>query len=357
MLKKSLGTAAAMCAVALAAAACGTSSDSTPAAQSAPSSAAAPMPASVSGMKILMFDDDSIQGVKPNGSDGLGLYRMRQALCKAGADVLVVGPWTVQSGQGSRLTLTGAATVQAVTPPAGFEADCGSAPAAGKVFGVCTTAAPCVAPEGTNPGSQSASPSDAANIALTKFIPDNYWKDGPDLVVSGINYGQNDAATVVSSGTVNAAFTAHRLGKPAISVSEEATLGCLTEAKDCPEYTRAADFTVNLINKLAAEKMITPSMFLNVNYPHLAPGEQAREPKLGVLGECSGLNFGPTGTVGRDGGTYKLTVVPACKNTTPNADAVALADKHISVVPLDGDWTDPAPKDKGRLERVLQQVK
>ncbi|GAA1087594.1 5'/3'-nucleotidase SurE [Tsukamurella spumae] len=363
MLKKSLRAAVLLGAVALATTACGSTSDSAAPGPSAPSPSSsgatpAPVPTSVARMKILMFDDDSVQGVKPNGSDGLGLYRMRQALCRAGADVLVVGPWTVQSGQGSRLTLTGTATVQEVKPPPGFDADCAGAPSAGKVFGVCTSAAPCVAPSGTEPGSQSASPTDAANIALKKFIPDNYWKDGPDLVVSGINYGQNDAVNVVGSGTVNAALAAHRSGKPAIAVSEEATVGCLTSGTDCPEYTRAADFTVNLINQLAADNMITSQTFLNVNYPHLAPGEQPREPKLGVLGNCSSLNVGPTGTVGPDGGTYTLTMLPACKDTTANADVLALADKHISVVQLDGDWTAPSTSaDNDKLEGVLRKVK
>ena len=41
----------------------------------------------------------------------------------------------------------------------------------------------------------------------------------PDLVISGINFGQNVGADVMISGTVGAATTAVRLGIPAIAIS------------------------------------------------------------------------------------------------------------------------------------------
>ena len=55
---------------------------------------------SVKGLRVLLTNDDSIQGRKAMGHDGLGLYQLRKALCAAGADVIVIGPWGRQSGKG-----------------------------------------------------------------------------------------------------------------------------------------------------------------------------------------------------------------------------------------------------------------
>ncbi|MER6798357.1 stationary phase survival protein SurE, partial [Amycolatopsis mediterranei] len=50
-------------------------------------------PVSLGGKKVLLVNDDSVQAAKPDGSDGRGIYVLRQALCRAGADVAIVGPW------------------------------------------------------------------------------------------------------------------------------------------------------------------------------------------------------------------------------------------------------------------------
>lgn len=304
---------------------------------------------SLSGLKVLIVNDDSIQATSPSGRDGLGLFALRKSMCAAGADVLVVGPWSVQSGQGGRITLSGATTVQQVAAPSGYGDDCADAPSGGKVFGVCSVAGTCAA------DSPSGSPSDAARVALTRFLPDNYWAAGPDLVLSGINFGQNDALSVIHSGTVNAATVASHLGYPAIAFSEELTIACLRGTlADCPVFTGTADFGVALVEELRESDLITPDLFLNVNYPHLADGETVREPVYNVLGECSGLNFGFNGSVGASGGTYTAGIVPSCTESRRNADTTALEDNHISVVPLDGDGTAARPD--GRLRALVDAL-
>lgn len=315
-------------------------------AAAAVSAAEAPAGA-LEGLRILVVNDDSVQGSHPSGRDGLGLYALRSAMCAAGADVVTVGPWAVQSGQGGRISLNGSATVQQVTPPAPYAGDCGEAPSGGAVFGVCSVAAPCTST------SASASPSDAARLALTRFLPDNYWAEGPDLVLSGINYGQNDSVTVIHSGTVNAATVAHQLGVPAIAFSEELNLTCARgDLTVCPEFTGAADFGVDLVASLREDGLLTPDLFLNVNYPHLGEGEAVGEPVLNVLGDCGALNFGFTGAVGATGGTYGIGVVPPCEEAVRNADTTALEHDEISVVSLTGDGSDPTPD--GRVTAVVR---
>jgi 5'-nucleotidase len=73
-------------------------------------SASASAEGSLEGMRILMTNDDSMQAAKENNSDGLGLYETRKALCEAGADVVVVAPWAVQSGRGTAVTNSGTVT-------------------------------------------------------------------------------------------------------------------------------------------------------------------------------------------------------------------------------------------------------
>ena len=58
------------------------------------------------------------------------------------------------------------------------------------------------------------------NIALSRFA-ENYWPAGPDVVLSGINFGQNVGSTLAHSGTVGAVVTAHEYGVPAIAFSAE----------------------------------------------------------------------------------------------------------------------------------------
>ncbi len=58
------------------------------------------------------------------------------------------------------------------------------------------------------------SPAQAVQHALLEILPYR-----PDLVVSGINYGENVATSITTSGTVGAAMEAASLGIPALAMS------------------------------------------------------------------------------------------------------------------------------------------
>jgi 5'-nucleotidase len=296
-----------------------------------------------------LVNDDSVLGTAASGRDGEGLYELRKAMCAAGADVLVVGPWAVQSGMGGRITLSGPLTVQEVTPPEAYQGDCTGAPSGGHVFGVCAAAAPCT------PTSPSGSPSDSVRVALERFVPDNYWPDGPDIVLfvlSGINFGQNEALGVFHSGTTSAAVTAHEIGWPAIAFSEQLAPACITAGTDCPEFMTAAGFAVELLAKIRRADLISPDLLLNVNHPHLAPGEELLEPQLNVLGHGTTLSFDLFGDVAATGGTYTVGLGEPKPETRRNADTTAITENHISIVPLSGDWT--ADRVPGRLRAVVR---
>ncbi|RPI34811.1 MAG: 5'/3'-nucleotidase SurE [Chloroflexota bacterium] len=76
-------------------------------------------------------------------------------------------------------------------------------------------------------------PAQAVLHAVLEILPDM-----PDLVVSGINYGENLGTGITASGTVGAALEAASMGIPAIAVSLE------TDPRHHHSYSTDVDFTV-----------------------------------------------------------------------------------------------------------------
>jgi len=80
----------------------------------------------------------------------------------------------------------------------------------------------------------------------------------PDLVVSGINYGENIASGITISGTVGAALEAATLGIPALAVSLQTDLeNHLSLSKDV-DFSIAAHFTHLFAEKQSRERYYYP---------------------------------------------------------------------------------------------------
>jgi len=306
----------------------------TTATTAAPAASTSPL----AGLKILITNDDSAQGHDATfGTDGKGLYELRKALCGAGADVLVVAPWSQQSGAGAGMTTPGFSpvplTVQAIAPPTAYASDCSGAAAGGAVFGVCQTAGPC------SSSTPSATPADAVNVALSRFAR-TYWPTGPDLVLSGVNFGENVGATLDHSGTVGAVITAHEYGVPAMAFGAEVPHS-LAQIPLVP-FSQTAAFATDLISSMAKQKKLTSGLVLNVNYPFVGAGEKLGKAVTTVAGTSDDLGLTFTGDVPRTGGTYQLSAGSPTPETRKKADTTALANNDISITPLDGDWTAPS---------------
>ncbi|MFE0026795.1 5'/3'-nucleotidase SurE [Amycolatopsis sp. NPDC059021] len=280
-------------------------------------------PVSLAGKKILLANDDSVQAAKPDGSDGRGLYVLRRALCRAGADVAIVGPWAQQGGQ-SRAT-AGVGVVSATAPlavPAEFSADCANTSARGLVLGVCEGSAPC------GPASRSVTPADAVDLALTAVLPRRLgWNAGPDLVVSGINAGPNTDFWVNRSGTVGAASAAVERGVAAVAVSA----GTRVAPPPATEtYEAAADVVIRLLAARRLWSLVRDMVLVNVNQPDVRPGSGPSPVRwTSVGGVAQGwVSYQPTGD-----GTYQLSYNPV---TPPpefenDSDTKALFDGYVSV--------------------------
>ena len=92
-------------------------------------------------------------------------------------------------------------------------------------------------------------------------------KRKPDLVVSGINYGENPATDITLSGTVGAALEAASYGIPALAVSLQLA------SEDFFGYSRDTDFSTAAIFARRFAKLLLSSTMpedvhvLNINVP------------------------------------------------------------------------------------------
>jgi 5'-nucleotidase len=71
----------------------------------------------------------------------------------------------------------------------------------------------------------------------------------PDLVVSGINYGENVGAAITMSGTVGAAFEAASLGIPALAVSMQTSTEHHLSLSQDVDFAAAGYFTHKIAKK------------------------------------------------------------------------------------------------------------
>ncbi len=92
-------------------------------------------------------------------------------------------------------------------------------------------------------------------------------KRKPDLVVSGINYGENVASGVTISGTVGAAMEAASLGIPALAVSLEAESKYHLSYSEDVDFSIAAEFTARFARLLLERKFPPDVNLLKVDVP------------------------------------------------------------------------------------------
>lgn len=130
---------------------------------------------------ILLTNDDGIRSP--------GLLASVEAVCDLG-ELLIVAPATQQTGMGRS------------TPPI--------------VNGAVTAERLTVQCQEFAAYSLTGSPAQAVIYAMLVLAPRR-----PDLVISGINYGENPGTCVTASGTVGAALQAAEFGVPALAISLE----------------------------------------------------------------------------------------------------------------------------------------
>jgi 5'-nucleotidase len=180
-------------------------------------------------LRILVTDDDGVEGA---GMDAL----VEALAARPDVEVTVVAPATDQSGTGDT-TSPSPPAVSETTLPSGYDA---------------------IAVAGY--------PADAVTHGLTSVFTED---DPPDLVVSGINAGQNLGPIAQElSGTVGAALTAARAGVPALAVSQG--------VGDPLDYATGVELALDWIDEhrqAVLDGLVGTDVVANLNVPSCATGE------------------------------------------------------------------------------------
>ncbi len=241
-------------------------------------------------MRILVTNDDGIH------SPGLAL--LEKVARQLSDDVWVVAPETDQSGVAHSLSLSDPLRLREVSERH-------------------------VAIKGT--------PTDCVIMATRHVLKDHR----PDLVLSGINRGQNVAEDVTYSGTVAAAMEGTILGIPSIALSQGYSRG----ERATTRWSCAEHHAPGLIRRIL-DGGIPPGILLNVNFPACEPGEVA-----GIAVTAQGVRDKELLAVderedGRGHPYFWIRFERGRFEPGHGTDLKALAENRISVTPLRLDLTD-----------------
>ncbi|MCC5956098.1 MAG: 5'/3'-nucleotidase SurE [Natronohydrobacter sp.] len=159
----------------------------------------------------------------------------------------------------------------------------------------------------------------------------------PDLVLSGVNRGNNSAENVLYSGTVGGAMEAALQGLPAIALSQY--MGPLTE--DLPSAFDAAVGHGEAIIRRLLERGIWDQgdyrLFYNVNFPPVGR-EAVKGMKVAPQGYRKDTFFGVEAQISPTGRKFLwIKGGPQHLPTAPGTDAAVNLDGYISVTPMRAD--------------------
>ena len=158
----------------------------------------------------------------------------------------------------------------------------------------------------------------------------------PDLVISGVNSGQNIAEDVIYSGTIAGAMEGAILGVPSIALSQvyDFFAGRRTIIWECVETHGAA-----VVKKILAAG-IPRNVLMNVNFPNCRP-----EAVAGVAVTMQGRRSNDLMKIdtrhdGRGNPYHWISFQRGNFTPGPGTDLRAVEDNMISVTPLQLDLTD-----------------
>jgi 5'/3'-nucleotidase SurE len=177
----------------------------------------------------------------------------------------------------------------------------------------------------------------------------------PDLVISGINFGQNlGVKASTASGTVSAAHMAMQKGVPAIACN----LGLLLEEmNETPipfpstfaSIAPAAQFMARLVQELQISgkdgRLLPPGVMLNINFP-VPYGDinGIRFTRLGQLTFFDVTFIDPYNVIPNGGGmVMAYPIFHTGPDPVVNSDTNAYWANYISITVMDGDMSTPYP--------------
>jgi len=241
-------------------------------------------------MRILLTNDDGI--------DARGLEVLREIASHISDDIWVVAPATEQSATSRSVSLHHPVRIDQ---------------------------------RGEKEFAINGTPTDCVIMAFTVILKDH----PPDLVLSGVNRGQNMAEDVTYSGTVAGAFQAMQMGVPAMALS---LARGFQGARSLPWETAIAHGP-KLIQELL-NKGWPKDVILNINFPDRAPDDVSGLKYSSVGQRDHNLQGTQKRSHPRGGDYYWLIYGGALSNPKDGTDLKAIYDGYISVSPLMLDLTD-----------------
>jgi 5'-nucleotidase len=243
-------------------------------------------------MRILCVNDDGIHA--------MGLAVLERIARQFSDDVWTIAPETEQSGASRSLTLSAPVRVR---------------------------------PDGPKRFAVSGTPTDCVLLGVQELISDG----APDLVLSGVNRGQNLAEDVTFSGTIAGAMQGMQLGIPSIALSQAKGL-----REGAPMAWETAErWGPPIVRRLLA--MGWPQdVVMNVNFPDCEPDDVAgvevtrhgRRDQLVIYADkridLRGQHY------------YWLGFRGQLSDPPVGTDLHAIYHQHVSITPLHVDLTQTA---------------
>lgn len=248
-------------------------------------------------MRIMITNDDGIH------APGLAsAERIAGALCGTGDEVWVIAPMAEQSGVAHCISYTKPVRSEQLGP---------------RRFSI------------------DGSPADCVLVALYEIMRDS----PPDLILSGVNRGNNIAENTLYSGTVGATIEAVLHGRRGIALSQ--FYG--PRNVDLENSFEAAEtHAPALIRRLLDDGIWDDQpygTFYNVNFPP-CPAAEVKGPKVTVQGRRPSVHFRAEAYEAPNRRTYYwLHGGPQQVASAPGSDAHANLDDYISVTPARADLT------------------
>jgi 5'-nucleotidase len=178
-------------------------------------------------MRILITNDDGI--------DAPGLTALRRIAETLSDDVWTVAPEVNHSGAGHSLSLREPLRMRQI---------------ADREYAVRGT------------------PTDCVIMGVRHVLYDHR----PDLILSGVNMGQNMAEDVTYSGTIAGAFEGTLVGVRSIALSQSIGIGGPPGAKRGPDWETCVAHGPDIVRRLLDLKW-SENTLMNVNFPDCAPDE------------------------------------------------------------------------------------
>lgn len=234
-------------------------------------------------MRILVTNDDGIQA--------RGLRTMAEALRTAGHEIMIVAPSSERSAASHAISLHRDIRVDNIAP---------------------------------GEWAVNGTPADCVVVALQKIITDPV-----DLVISGVNAGQNMGEDIHYSGTVGAAAEACFYGYKAIAAS----ICSYTEQV----YETSAAWMVKLLD-LGIHQLINPLEVMNINFPNVKANE-IKGIRLTRTGHRKYYNFIKVVSEDATGFFYQIGGDKPTWDMGIGTDAEAVSENYISLTPLGFEMT------------------